>query len=186
MQGLEATAVDRVRTFLLERIASLKPGSAGGASNATIRRQSLLAFAAYPAFLRAHSPDSYRAVLVRYCDDHRAHLFSSVKTYLTGLAAATQRRERPALVTAAELAGGSRIGSMFLPSARLRQTCMPQLIPASNATEYGATCNDRSCRNAHAVANSCNHAAYSESFSTVHDMSFRVYRRRRRRSPIRF
>jgi hypothetical protein len=121
LQGLEAAAAERVRSFLLERVATLRPGASGGASNVTIRRQGLLAFAAYPAFLRARAPAAYRAVLQRYCDDHRAHLAGTVRAYLAGLAAVMQRKERPTLVTAAELAGGglnARLGSMFLPGAR--------------------------------------------------------------------
>ena len=112
--------MERVRAFLLERIGRLKPGGGGGASNATIRRQGLLPFREYPAFLRKLAPAAYRATLARYIDDHRAHLALTVRTYMAGLAAATARKERPALVTAAELAGGgfnARLGNMFLPSA---------------------------------------------------------------------
>ena len=118
-QGLEVTAAGRVKAFLLERIGGIRPGG-GGASNATMRRQGLLAFREYAAFLRGHAPAAYQAVVQRYTDDNRVYLATTVKAYTAGLAAATQRKERSLLVTPAELAGrgfNTRLGSMFLPSA---------------------------------------------------------------------
>lgn len=128
MQALEETAVERVRAFLLDRIGGLKSAAGGGgasshsaaAGNAAVRRQGLLPFQAYPSFLQAAAPAAYAAVRQRYVEDHRAHLATAMKAYISGLAAAVPRKERPALVTVAELAGGgfnARLGSIFLPRA---------------------------------------------------------------------
>jgi hypothetical protein len=121
-----------VKDFLIDRISGIRPGisgaGGGGARNATIRRQGLLAFRGYPAFLSNHAPAAYTAVMQRYIEDNRLYLASTVKVYMTGLAMATQRRERSLLVTSSEMAGrsfNSRLGSMFLPSVHLPLSVEP-------------------------------------------------------------
>jgi hypothetical protein len=120
VQGLEKTAVERVKAVLLERISGLKPGSGSGVNNAAIYRQGLLAFKAYPPFLRKHNTPAYLSVVQRYCEDNRGYLHLTVRTYMSGLMAALQCKEKSQLVSSADTAAGGlnkRLGHIFLPSA---------------------------------------------------------------------
>jgi hypothetical protein len=148
MQALETTAATRVKAFLIDRIGGIRPGGAalggGGARNATMRRQGLLAFREYPAFLSNHATAAYTEVMHRYIDDNRLYLASTVKAYMSGLAMVTQRRERTLLVSPSDMTGrgfNSRLGSIFLPSVLLPNS-LHSSIKLSKPRLYGYLTSD--------------------------------------------
>jgi hypothetical protein len=111
LQGLISTAAERVKTFVMTNIVAMKPRSSAGASNAVVRRQSLLDYSEYIVFLQEFAPASHRAVLQRYCEDNGEYLLSTVRAYTLGLFAAVDKRQKPALLTAAE--SGQRLTGLF-------------------------------------------------------------------------
>jgi hypothetical protein len=95
----------------MTNIVAMKPRSSSGASNAVVRRQSLLEYSEYVVFLEEFAPASHRAVLQQYCEDNGEYLLSTVRAYTMGLFAAVDKRQKPALLTAAE--AGQRLTGLF-------------------------------------------------------------------------
>lgn len=111
MQGLISTAAERVKAFVMTNIVAIKPRASAGASNAVVRRQSLLEYSEYIVFLQEFAPASHRAVLQRYCEDNGEYLLSTVRAYTMGLFAAVDKKQKPPLLTASE--SGQRLTGLF-------------------------------------------------------------------------
>lgn len=142
MQGLISTASERVKTFVMTNIVSMKPRSSSGASNAVVRRQSLLEYSEYIVFLQEFAPVAHRAVLQRYCEDNGEYLLSTVKAYTVGLFAAVDKKQKPPLLTNAE--SGQRLTGLFSAGAALhyllfcevQHICRECLFPSHSYSDW--------------------------------------------------